>query len=493
MGCWLSRPWLRLWASVWVLIVLGEIALGRLSRSVWPRPDVLFGFVVIAASLCVVSSGVFLVRGWRSRVPEIALLGSFFMAVSLLPLAHGLTTPGVLYGSNSATSATVLWAVPIGSLAILPSFWPRASWANRLTVHWRALVASHLALQVLVFTVALVFPGMLPVPQMGTALGYAAIVPGLVICVLVSYRHLRLAWIARNRGPLAVSFGAALLGASTLVFVAHGPWTAAFWAAHLLDVTGVFAGTILGAIVYRRSGSFSSLLAPVEVVTPLRAVELGVDPLVRRFVAALEQKHQITRDHVVRTAHMAAAVAAELHVPFEQLATITLGALLHDIGKLEVPDEILDKTGPLSADEYDIVKRHPIDGERLVLASGGLDDLAPVVRGHHERVDGAGYPDGLSGDSIALGARIVAACDAFDAMANTRQYRQGMGTEKALSILAEHAGSQWDPLVVKATTAVVRRRGQGFTRDAFSEIGREATDRGGEWCGCADALPHEVA
>jgi putative nucleotidyltransferase with HDIG domain len=260
--------------------------------------------------------------------------------------------------------------------------------------------------------------------------------------------------------------------------------------AHLLDAAGVFSATVIGAIVYRRSGSLTRVLAPIEAVTPLRAIEFGMDPLVRRFVALLDEKDENTRDHVVRTAHLAAAVAEELRLSHRDLVTVSLGAFLHDIGKLEVPDAILQKPGDLTPDEFATIRGHAAAEDRLVRSSPALAELGPVVRGHHERFDGGGYPDGLVGDAIPIGARIVAVCDAYDAMANTRAYRQGLGSDRALSVLSEHAGAQWDPAVVAAALAVVRRRSGEFGNDAFTAVGRERLRSVGEaWCGCAEALP----
>jgi HD-GYP domain-containing protein (c-di-GMP phosphodiesterase class II) len=178
---------------------------------------------------------------------------------------------------------------------------------------------------------------------------------------------------------------------------------------------------------------------------------------------------------------------------FDQLSQVTLGAILHDVGKLNVPDAVLNKPGRLNDAEYDIIKRHPIDGEALVDGSPALAGLGPIIRGHHERVDGNGYPDALAGDAIPIGARIVAVCDAYDAMSNTRQYRNGMGSERALAVLAEHSGSQWEPAVVDALTRVVRRRGLERSGDVLANVGRSATAATApSWCGCGDALPAEL-
>ena len=134
---------------------------------------------------------------------------------------------------------------------------------------------------------------------------------------------------------------------------------------------------------------------------------------------------------------------------------LEFAALLHDIGKLRVPREILDKDGGLTEEEWAIVRRHPVEGERMLERAGGmLAEIAPAVRAHHERWDGRGYPDGLRATEIPLAARIICACDAFNAMTTDRSYRPGMSPADARAELLRCAGTHFDPTVVNALLAV---------------------------------------
>ena len=125
-------------------------------------------------------------------------------------------------------------------------------------------------------------------------------------------------------------------------------------------------------------------------------------------------------------------------------------AELHDVGKMAIPDEILQKPGPLTQDEWAFVRRHPLVGERILSVAPALLPVAKIVRSCHERWDGSGYPDGVAGEEIPLGARIVAVCDAFDAMINPRPYRAARSVEEALQELRACSGTQFDPTVVAA-------------------------------------------
>jgi two-component system, cell cycle response regulator len=152
-------------------------------------------------------------------------------------------------------------------------------------------------------------------------------------------------------------------------------------------------------------------------------------------------------------AELAEAVARALALDAEQIDHVRHAAALHDVGKMAIPDAILDKPGALDEAEWEFIRRHTIIGERIVAAAPALRPVAALVRSSHERWDGAGYPDALVGEDIPLGARIVSVCDAFDAMVADRPYRTGMDAADALTELERCSGSQFDPAVVDAFVA----------------------------------------
>lgn len=174
--------------------------------------------------------------------------------------------------------------------------------------------------------------------------------------------------------------------------------------------------------------------------------------LLKRLAGALESRDPYTHGHSRRVARHAAATAKRMGLPREQVARIRTAASVHDIGKLETPTEIVRKPGRLSEEEFAVVKRHAAAGAELV---GGLGDeeLTRIVRHHHERIDGNGYPDGLAGDRIPIGARIVAVADTFDAVTSTRPYRAARRHREALELLSAEAGAQLDPDAVRAFRA----------------------------------------
>jgi diguanylate cyclase (GGDEF)-like protein len=193
------------------------------------------------------------------------------------------------------------------------------------------------------------------------------------------------------------------------------------------------------------------------------------------LLQVITEQNVLLDDHVERVSELAGAVAETLGEPEHEVARIRLAARLHDVGKTAIPAAILDKPGPLDEREWEFVHRHSQIGERIVLAAPALAATAPLIRSSHERVDGNGYPDGLAGQDIPLGSRVIAVCDAFDAMTSERPYRQSIAVDAALAELARNAGSQFDARVVEAFCRSRASRKRKPTRAAFDA--RDAVDR----------------
>jgi putative nucleotidyltransferase with HDIG domain len=168
---------------------------------------------------------------------------------------------------------------------------------------------------------------------------------------------------------------------------------------------------------------------------------------------AVELQDAYTADHANEVADLAVAVGRRLAMEAVELERLRYGALLHDVGKIGVPGDILRKPGPLSERERELMDEHTAIGARLLQRIPALAPVAPLVRSAHERFDGGGYPDGISGDRIPRGAMVIATCDAFHAMTSNRSYRRAMDLETAIAELRENAGTQFDPVVVEALVA----------------------------------------
>ena len=183
-----------------------------------------------------------------------------------------------------------------------------------------------------------------------------------------------------------------------------------------------------------------------------RAAE-GYRAVVQSLTAALEARDGYTSDHSDEVRLLAVAVARRLGLDERGVAEVEAVAILHDVGKIGVPDRILHKPGPLDDDEWSLMRQHPIIGERILRPLPGLEGVAQAVRHEHERWDGGGYPDGLAGDEIPLPSRIVLACDAWHALVSDRPYRSALSRPLARAELIRCGGTQFDPKVVEALLA----------------------------------------
>jgi diguanylate cyclase (GGDEF)-like protein len=220
---------------------------------------------------------------------------------------------------------------------------------------------------------------------------------------------------------------------------------------------------------YAVDASYGLVVLPLDAVTAGEALRLADHRMYalkhgRRatqgqarevLLALLGEREPDLHRHMRDVASLARAVGREMGLDAEDLDVVVRAAELHDIGKVAIPDAILDKPGDLDGDEWAFVRQHTIIGERIVSAAEALRPVGRVVRSSHERWDGAGYPDGLRGSEIPLGARIVLACDAWDAMTFDRRYRRAMSAAAAAAELRANAGTQFDPEVVAALLIVV--------------------------------------
>jgi hypothetical protein len=256
--------------------------------------------------------------------------------------------------------------------------------------------------------------------------------------------------------------------------------------------TGEFIRTYLGV------ARFDAMLTPIAIAVSIVAADealalLAIGPFVlmlesfarerrERYANALELQRAYrgtvmllsdvvefedpyTADHSRSVVDLVNSVADELDVDPRQRQELEFAAMLHDVGKIAIPKEILNKPAKLTDDEFAVMKKHTIEGQHMLDRVGGLlGSVGELVRSCHERWDGKGYPDGLKGEEIPLAARIVFACDAYNAMTTNRVYRAAMSTEAAVQELVDNAGTQFDPMVVEALTAVVSR----FEREYYS-------------------------
>jgi len=190
----------------------------------------------------------------------------------------------------------------------------------------------------------------------------------------------------------------------------------------------------------------------------IAALEAGYLATLRSLASAIDAKDPTARGHSRRVSELAVAIGQELGLAERELKALAYGGLLHDVGKIGIPEAILHKAAALAVEEMEQMHAHPAIGAEILRGVEFLGPAMPAVRSHHERWDGTGYPDGLAGEAIPLVARVVNAADTFDACTSFRPYQPPMGVEEAIAVLERLRGKQIDPLVCDALIRVTRRR-----------------------------------
>jgi diguanylate cyclase (GGDEF)-like protein len=219
-----------------------------------------------------------------------------------------------------------------------------------------------------------------------------------------------------------------------------------------LDADGLLDQADRALMLAKRTGKGRVAVANSEVERELALLQSrsGSPAAVQALAAAIEERDHNTHEHSEQVVHLSRGVAMMLGLGAEHVERIAHAALLHDVGKLAMPEELLGKTGPLTHDEWEVMTEHPIVGERILARTKELSDLAPIVRHEHEHWDGSGYPDGLEGQRIPVGSRVILACDAYVAMTTTRPYRPAMPVDDVVAELRARAGTKFDPEIVDA-------------------------------------------
>lgn len=392
---------------------------------------------------------------------KLLLLAIGFVAMAGLFAVHGLATPGVLVSAvgayGTAGSHSVVGVAGFLSL-VVPAFFFAVGYLPLLPLYERrlpfwpagALVLVALAALLAFGAVALInSDAIADLPVTSTPEVYIVAFGSSLGLLFAGYRQFVSYRLSRLRlqGSLAMAFP--LLACAQLAQLVSVPWTLAWWEYHLLMLTGVSLAFVALLRERRRGRGYRTILEAALDLQVRAQLELEHVSEISALAAAIEAKDHDTRGHTVRVAELTVGIARELGLPAPMLRYLARAGLLHDIGKLHIPDSILLKPGPLTDDEWVVMKRHPEMGLDILRRMGKFEKEAEVVLSHHERMDGSGYPRQLQGEEIPLGARILAVADTYDVLVSDRPYRRARTRTEAIAILDEEAGGHlWAPAVI---------------------------------------------
>ena len=429
------------------------------------RDPVAFGseahfWSVVLSSLLACAAGVVLSYGGRCRRDARAVLvGTAFTVMASLLLVHGIASPGFVVEMNGVVSLTGAATLPVGAVILALSAHPATRSPRAVgPLLWLqgALMVGVVALGLL----ALWLPELVPsVPDPASAPAIALLAAGLAFYGLLALRAFHTVLLTRRLADLGVFIGVVWLAGALLPALLQDYMALAWWLGHGLEVAGVLlVGAPVAADLFRSSPSrpLAGDLRGAELVS---AEESFLGSQVGGLVRLLAEKDEYTEGHTRRVALLAVEVGEELGLPAARLRELATGGLLHDIGKLSVPDEVLKKPAALDDVEYELVQKHTVWGVALLGRLGFSAIVRRLVRDHHERLDGNGYPHGASADSLPLEVRVLTACDVYDALRSRRVYREAWSHERALALLRAETGTAFDARCVDALERVLARDG----------------------------------
>lgn len=416
----------------------------------------------------------------------------FFLALAFLGIAgvflvHAITTPGVLaiganpwtgfsaqlsflFGAACFALSTIRWSDVVRSTVLKYQSWILASVLAALTAYAAAAVSSSYATgsRASGAVEAAGVLGFLGSPEVSRGAA------GLTLLLLgVSVAHYGRVY---RRTPLPLIGGfllsSVLLIQSQLVMVLAPMWHASEWGYHVL-MLAAFAAAGFGVLKELSSRSLEAAAESMFLRDTIAQLQRGYTEVIVALVRAIEEKDRYTLGHTERVAELSVLIGEELKLPPEKLRVLNEAAMLHDIGKIGIPDAILNKPGPLTAEERRVVEEHAHRGQHILRELRSLQDHVSGAQPHHEETDSSGAPDSPGGESIPMDARIIAVAEVFDALTSTRSYRSAWALDRALDLIDSEAGTKLDPAAAEALHKALPRW-SGYSRLATRAAQPEA-------------------
>jgi len=405
--------------------------------------------------------------GARFDDTRTVLVGTAFGVMAALLALHGLATPGYFAGSMGVVAVTGGATLPVGAaiLALSVVTLPRPLRGVRPLLLLQGVL---LALVAGLGLTALRHPDLMPpVPEAKSRPALCILALGLGLFAVLGLRALRTFLLTRRTADMLVAVGIVWLATSLVAGLTLTYDQLGWWLGHALELEGMIAVGIPVVLDLARSAQSRPLAGDLHAAELVLAEERFLGSHVRALTLELATRDGQTEQHTRRVAMWAVQVGEQLGVSASSLRTLAIGGLIHDLGKLAIPDSILRKPARLDDDEYEAIKRHPELGARLLDEIGGFPPaVRRLIHDHHERPDGLGYPRGLRDAEINLETRILAACDVYDALISDRVYRAAWSHDQAMQLL--HDPTAFDARCVKALEAVLRRE-RGISEPAAGQ------------------------
>lgn len=425
------------------------------------------GHFYVVSSVALLATAIALlvgIAGSRLRNIEISFLSLAFISLAEMFAVHGFSTPGFVMSPSPlpgiAAQLSVLLASMWLALSSLTSDHPvverLSRFKNALVPVWTAALGCFALLGILIPDIVSL------VPWNRNPMKAFVTVATLALNLITMYRYYQSYRYSRFPLQLSIVYSSGWLFAAQLIMVSGQTWMLSWWLYHFLLLASMLVMLVGLVLQYASKKSISTAIKALFTNDPIERITNSISPSVKALVLATETKDAYTAGHNFRVTMYALRLAEYMQASPEQLRALAQGAIVHDVGKINVPDAILNKPGKLTDEERAVIEQHPVKGYELCRNLGFMKDELDIIRSHHERWDGNGYPDKLRGEQIPLLARVVAVADVYDALTSNRSYRQAWSHSETIHFLQAQKGSHFDPVCVEAWTRLCEQDPQVY-------------------------------
>lgn len=392
------------------------------------------------------------IAGRRLRNIKVVFLALAFISLAEIFMIHGLSTPNLIIHPTHVPGVMAPLSVIAATFWLWLSTFPTD---HRIVVFFakyeRVLLPIWIVAIALFGVLVMWMPHMLNFFKLDVYPFNGAITTVIALLNLhTMYRYFQSYSYSRFPLQLAIVYSAGWLIVSQIVMVVGEVWRLSWWFYHFLLLASMII-MLVGLIKqYASNRSLSDAMRALFTIDPFERITNSISPSVKALMVATESKDLYTAGHNFRVTVYALKIAEQLQLRPDQLRALAHGTIIHDIGKLEIPDAILNKPGKLTPEERAVIEKHPVNGYEMCRRLGFMKEELEIIRHHHEKWNGEGYPDQLRGEQIPRMARIVAVADVYDALTSNRAYRKALTHEEALQFLNEHKGTHFEPVCVEA-------------------------------------------
>ncbi len=492
--------------AIFPTLLLWSLLENVVSDPVWAGPTFHVYIVTFASLLALILAVLMRVAAGQLRDPRVLFLSLAFMGIAGIFMTHALTTPGEIVPNNPWVGFSSRLSLTVGATLLVLATVRWTPRTRELIVRNQTLITALFALFLVAYgataigtslagsrspepattTSSAVGDGYGAQPPVSTSassahadddntidvptstpfdglftflskksVSYSLSAMTLFLLGLVILRYFQVFRVSGS--PLAGGFlfSSIFLAQSQISMTIAPAWHASWWEYHVLMIVAL--GSAVYGLVreYGQNGSLNGVVGGLLLRDTIVQLQRGYADVIVALVEAVEAKDPYTRGHTQRVAELAVLIAQDLGYDSERLKVLNQAAMLHDIGKIGIPDSVLNKPGRLTAAEFDVIKEHPVRSHRIIQHAKSLQREVAGVRHHHERVDGSGYPDGLKGEAIPMDARVIAVADVLDALTSARPYREAWSVERALEIIDQESGTKLDVDCVAALHRII--------------------------------------